>query len=296
MIIIYYFVYGLLFLVSLLPMFVLYALSDLLTFLVFRVIGYRKDVVLANLKIAFPEKNAEEREKIAKDFYRLFMDTLMETIKLLSLSKRRVMKRFVGSAEILNQVMDKGRNLTVMAMHNFNWEVVNQNVAMQLRYPFVAVYMPISSTITEKLMARIRSRFGTILIPATKFKSQYAQYANVHHILALVADQNPGNPENANWFPFFGKMTPFVKGPEKGARQRGDAVVFAHFYPVRRGVYTFDWKIPTYNAAELEEGELTRMYVEYVQECIRKQPANYLWSHRRWKHSREMAVALTEAG
>jgi KDO2-lipid IV(A) lauroyltransferase len=286
----YYLVYGFLFLVSLLPMFVLYGLSDLLTFLVFHVVKYRKDVVLSNLSIAFPEKSQAEREKIAKEFYRLLMDTMVETIKILSLSKKRLQKRFVGDAEILNQVMDKGRNLTVMAMHNFNWEIVNLNVVLQLRYPFVGVYMPITNPLMERLLAGVRARYGTILVPATKFKSHFVRYANTHHILALVADQNPGDPGSANWYPFFGKLTPFVTGPEKGARQRGDAVLFAHFYPVKRGVYSFDCKIATYNAAELPEGELMRMYVEYVEESIRKKPSNYLWSHRRWKYSKDLPV------
>jgi KDO2-lipid IV(A) lauroyltransferase len=264
----------------------MYRISDFLTFLVYNVFGYRKSVVLANLAIAFPEKTQEERLKIAKDFYRLLMDTIVETIKLISLSKEGVMKKFTGDASVINEVMDKGRNLTVLAMHNFNWEIVNHNVSMQLKYPFIGVYMPLTNKFFERLIADMRTRYGTIIIPAPMFKTDYVKYADSHHILALVADQNPGNPDNATWVPFFGKLTPFVKGPEKGARLTESAVLFGHFYPIRRGHYTFDWKIATYNAAELEEGELIRMYVAYVEECIRKQPANYLWSHRRWKYSK----------
>ncbi len=282
----YYLVYVPLYLLSLLPWFVMYRISDFLAFLVYNVFKYRKDVVLSNLAIAFPEKTQAERNKIAKDFYRLLTDTIIETVKLISLSKKGVMKKFTGDASVINEVMAKGRNLTVLAMHNFNWEIVNHNVSMQLKYPFIGVYMPLANKIFERLIANMRTRYGTIIIPAPKFKTDFIKYAHTHHILALVADQNPGNPNNAYWEPFFGKLTPFVKGPEKGARLSANAVLFAHFYPIRRGYYTFDWKIATYNAAELEEGELTKMYVAYVEECIRKHPENYLWSHRRWKYSK----------
>jgi Kdo2-lipid IVA lauroyltransferase/acyltransferase len=283
----YYVVYGLLYLLSLLPWFVMYAIADLLTFLVFNVAGYRKDVVMSNLAIAFPEKSIAERSKIAKGFYRLLMDTLVEAIKLISLSKEGLNKKFTGDAEILNELMDQiDRPVQVMAMHNFNWEIVNLGIVQKLRHPFIGVYMPIKNKIFERLMVSIRARYGTLLVPATSFKKEFPKYQHLHHILALVADQNPGDPNIAHWFPFFGKMTPFVKGAERGARISQSAVVFGHFYPVRRGYYTFSKKFVTMNAAELPEGELTRMYVEYVEECIRKHPENYLWSHRRWKHSK----------
>lgn len=282
----YQILYGFLYLLSLLPWFVMYGISDFLTFLVFNVIKYRKDVVMNNLAIAFPEKTHAEREKIAKDFYRLLMDTLVETIKLISMSPQAVMKKFTGDADVINQLADKGRNVQIMAMHNFNWEIVNLNVARQFRYPFIGVYMPIKNEFFEKLLRKMRTRNGTILVRATNFKEDFQPYLNTHHIMALVADQNPGNPEHAYWFPFFGKLTPFVKGAERGARLHGSAVIFGHFYPIRRGHYTFSYKHVCDNVNDLPEGELMRQYVEYVEDSIRKQPANYLWSHRRWKHAK----------
>lgn len=278
--------YALLWSLSLLPWFVLYRISDLLTLIGFYGVKYRKKVVLDNLAIAFPEKTQAERNRIAWKFYRLLMDTLVESIKLITLSKEATQKKFTGDASVINEVMSKGRNLQVMAMHNFNWELVNHNISMQLTYPFIGVYMPIANPFFENLMRKIRTRYGTKLIRATKFREEFPAYKNIHHILALVADQSPGDPNKAFWYPFFGKLTPFVTGPERGARMNGTAVLFGHFYPVRRGHYTFDWKIVTENAAELPEGELTRMYVEFVEASIRKSPENYLWSHRRWKHAK----------
>lgn len=279
-------VYGILWTVSLLPWFVWYRISDFLTFLAFYVLKYRKKVVLENLEIAFPEKTKAEHNKIAFKFYRLLCDTLVETIKLITLSQKGVMKRFTGDARLINEVMAKGNNLQLLAMHNFNWEIVNQNVSMQLTYPFVGVYMPVANPFLDKLMKGIRSRYGTLLIRATHFKEDYLTYKGTHHILALVADQSPGDPTKAYWVPFFGKLTPFVTGPEKGARLNATSVVFAHFFPSKRGHYSFTCKLITEDASTLPEGELMRLYVEYLEECIRLTPENYLWSHRRWKHAK----------
>lgn len=283
--------YALLYTCSLLPWFVMYRISDLLTWLVFRVFPYRKDVVLGNLKIAFPEKTDREREKIAFQFYRLLMDTIVETIKLVSLSKEGVKKRFSGDAGFINDVMDQYNNLQVMALHNFNWEIVNLNISMQMRHPFIGVYMPIQNPFFERLMRGIRTRYGTELIRATEFKGEFPKYTGKPHILALVADQSPGKPDESLWFPFFGKLTPFVAGPERGARIFKKSIIFGHFFPVKRGHYSFTFKVITGDASQLPEGELTRQYVEYVEECIRMHPENYLWSHRRWKHAKDLPVS-----
>lgn len=279
-------VYSILWTISWLPWFVWYRISDLLTILAFYVIRYRKQVVLNNLAIAFPEKTQAERNKIAFKFYRLLMDTLVETIKLITLSKEGVMKKFTGNADPINGWMPKDRNLQILAMHNFNWEIVNLNISMQMKYPFVGVYMPISNTFFENLLRTIRVRYGTRLIRATKFREEFPAYQDVHHILALVADQSPGDVNKASWHSFFGKNTPFVTGPEKGARLNATAIVFGHFYPTRRGHYTFTSKLITDDASKLPEGELTRLYVQYVEESIRIAPENYLWSHRRWKYAK----------
>jgi KDO2-lipid IV(A) lauroyltransferase len=135
----------------------------------------------------------------------------------------------------------------------------------------------------------MRSRYGTILVPAIDFKKNFLKFENEsvkeNYAIALVADQNPGSPSNAFWVNFFNKPTPFVTGPEKASRERSLPVVFANFYKIKRGVYTFDVEVFTENAANTKEGDLTLAYVKYVEDCIRQRPDTYLWSHRRWKHA-----------
>lgn len=276
--------YGLLYAVSLLPLWALYGLSDFVSFVVYRIIGYRKAVVLSNLAIAFPEKSDAERSKIAKAFYRNFTDSMLESIKLISAGDRLIDKMFVSDPKVFDVFLGTGKNIQIHALHNFNWEIVNQGVSREMKLPFLAVYQPIINPFFEQLFKKIRSRFGTVLIPANDFKNNFLPHQDRQYTIALVADQNPGNPAKAWWVNFFGKPAPFVMGPEKAARMRDTVVVFGNFYKLRRGVYTFVVEKITEDPGSLQPGELTLRYIKYIEDRIRERPDNYLWSHRRWKH------------
>ena len=138
-------------------------------------------------------------------------------------------------------------------------------------------------TAPQRLIKKLRGRFGSILIPATDFKTHYLKYNKEPHILISGFDQSPGTGDKAYWMQFFNNPTGFVKGGEKGARINKAAVVFLHFYPKRRGYYKLDTHFVTADARSLEDGALTLQYARYIETCVRRQPANYLWSHRRWK-------------
>lgn len=279
----YYIIYPLLYLVSLLPFFILYGISDFFAFLLYHVIGYRKDVVLNNLSIAFPQKTEQERKQIAKKFYRYFTDTFIESIKFISISKKQLQKRSTGSFDIINSLIAKGYNINIMAGHQFNWEYANLLYALNLKIPFVAVYMPIKNKALDKIFFDIRKRYGTVLVSATDFKNKMHDVFKNQYMLALAADQNPGAPGSGYWMHFFGRPTPFVTGPEKGAIRNNAAVVYVGFKKIRRGHYHFDVTLLTEESKQLPVGELTRRYRDVLEKTIQEDPANYLWSHRRFK-------------
>jgi KDO2-lipid IV(A) lauroyltransferase len=279
----YYIIYPLLYLLSLLPWRVLYFLSDGVYVIVYYILGYRKEVVMKNLRIAFPEKTENERVSIAKEFYHNFTDTFIETIKLLSVGDKEFAKRYTSNNEIANAFYDTGINLQYQAGHFFNWEFVNLGESRNGKYPFVAVYMPIANKNFDRMICKLRSRYGTILVPAIDFKTKFHQYVKGRYALALAADQNPGNPLAAHWVNFFGRLTPFVTGPEKGAKLNNTPVIFGHFYKVKRGYYHTQLEVITTTPRDFENGALTQLFANYVEKAIREKPANYLWSHRRWK-------------
>ncbi len=280
----YYIVYGFLWLVSLLPLRILYVLSDGFYGLAFYVFKYRRDVVMNNLLIAFPEKTEKERKAIAKKFYHNFIDMFMETIKMLSVTEKNLEKRFTANWDLVNAIYPTGKSVQVHVGHNFNWEWGNMVMTKNTVFRLLAVYMPFASKITERLFYKLRTRNGAIFLRATHMKEDFLAYRSTQYLLGLVADQNPGHPANAWWFNFFGRPTPFVKGPAKGAIANNSAVVFAFVHKPRRGYYEAVFSLAEENPAATSEQELTEKFVQYLEGVIRQYPDMWLWSHRRWKH------------
>ncbi len=282
----YHLIYGLLYLVSLLPMKILYVLSDFAYLLLYYVTGYRKKVVNDNLARAFPEKTDEERKRIAKSFYRNFVDNFIETLKLFSAGEAFIKKHFVvDNPDMYEQFYRQGRKCQLHLGHTFNWELANIAMPYCTAYSFIVVYMPLSNKMFDKLFIRFRARTGTILLPATNMSRAIIPYRNKPYLLTLVADQAPPGPENSYWLSFFGYPTPFLRAPERGARIADIPVVFGALYKVKRGYYRAFLELGADSPAQLPEGELTHRYVDFLERCIRHYPDLYLWSHRRWKHA-----------
>jgi len=280
----YYVVYGLLYGVSLLPMWLLYPLADILALLLYYVVGYRRKVTRSNLRLAFPELTEKELTRIEKKFYRNFVDSFIETIKLLSASHAYIKQRFViDNPEVLDNFYDQGRKCQLHLGHTFNWEVANVAMPLICRYPFIVAYMPVENKIFERLFLHLRGRTGSILLPATRMQRAIIPYRNTQYLLTLVADQAPGNPDQSYWLNFFGHPAPFVRGPERGAHIADIPAVFVKFYKTRRGHYRVFLTTLSDHPAELPEGELTRRYCKMLEDAIREHPDLWLWSHRRWK-------------
>jgi KDO2-lipid IV(A) lauroyltransferase len=280
----YHLVYGLLYLISLLPFWILYGISNFAYVLLYYVVGYRKDIVLSNLAIAFPEKSLEERKRISKAFYRNFTDNFIEIIKLLSISEKELKKRFTGEFDIPNNYYESGRNIQYHLGHFFNWEYANLSLSLQSIFPVLVVYMPITNKAMDRLFNTLRTRFGAKMIAATNYLKDFKPYSRQRFSIIFVGDQSAGNTETAYWLPFFGKLTPFVTGPEKSARLSDTVALYAQFLRVKRGHYHVKFFELTNEPRKLAEGEIMKRTIQFLEKSIKEQPENYLWTHRRWKH------------
>lgn len=288
----YYVVYALLYAFSLLPMWLLYRLSDLLALFLYGVIRYRRAIVLGNLRLAFPEKSEADRLRIARRFYRNFTDSFLETIKLLSTSPAWLRRHFViDNPEVMEDFAADGRKIQLFLGHLFGWEVANVAMPLLTRFQFIVVYMPIGNQALERLFLRLRGRTGTVLLPATSMLRAMIPYRKSVYALALVADQAPSGADNTYWLNFFGLPTAFVRGAEKGARAGDIPAVFARVYKSGRGLYRSHLTVLADHPASLPEGELTCRYRDLLETAIREQPATWLWSHKRWKFAWDEALA-----
>lgn len=278
----YYVVYGFFYLLSLLPFPVIYSLSDGISFLLYYVIRYRRKVVKDNLLIAFPEKTEAERRKIEREFYTHFSDNWLEFVKLLSISEKELNKRFTGNYDLLNELYKTGQSAQVYLGHYFNWEYANVAYGMNVESPFLVVYKPIANKTIDRLFYKVRTRFGSHMISAYNYRQEFIPFTKRPFVLVLVADQRELS-DKAYWAPFFGKLTTFVQGPERTAKMNEAAVTMARIKKIKRGYYQSEAVLLTTDPKSLPKGEITKKMIAFVEDCVREQPANYLWSHKRWR-------------
>lgn len=262
---------------------ILYIFSDAMFIVVYYLTGYRKKVVSDNLKNAFPDKAIAERVQIEKQFFRNMIDSFVETLKLLSASPKFLQRRVTANWEILEPFQQNKRSCQLHLGHTFNWEWGHHVLQMNTGFQVLVVYGPLTNKAFERLLLKIRTKFGTAFIPASDMKASISKYSNTQYLLGLVADQSPGKPAQSYWLNFLNQPTGFISGPEKAARNLNLPVLFAAIHKTRRGYYHAELSVATWHPDQLNEGELTSKYVQFLETAIHKQPENWLWSHRRWK-------------
>ncbi|QHT71457.1 lysophospholipid acyltransferase family protein [Rhodocytophaga rosea] len=277
--------------ISRLPFRVLYVLSDCIFFILCYVLKYRKKVISENLKRSFPGKNEAERKAILQSFYHHLADIIVETIKALTISPDELIRRVhIINAEELTNHLKVGQSVIVMASHQANWEWLQLVHAAKLNYAVDAVYKPLHNNFSEKLMLTIRTRFGSYPLPMFKLPREIVSRKEITRIIAMVADQTPA-PEQAIWLNFLHQDTPFFTGAAKIAKRTGYPVLFAGMRRVKRGRYeVYFSKITGTPNLEMSNEEIIQKYTLEVEKAIIARPAEWLWSHKRWKHKRQVQV------
>lgn len=280
----YYLLLIVLYPIAALPLQVLYVLSDVICFFLYRVFGYRKDVVIDNLRHAFPNKSDNEIHSICNKFYQSFCDQWVEMLKLLTISERELNKRFKGNWDLLETLRTEGKNAYVFLGHTFNWEWANVASQFNIRQQMAGVYLPIENGAFDRFVLKLRKRANGIMISMKSRKDAFAELNKVQHVLGLIADQNPSNLNNVLWVDFMHREAPFFIGSAHMARKGKAAVVLSRIKKIKRGYYKLEMQCLCDNAETIEADAITRAYVKHLEEQVTQQPENYMWTHRRWKH------------
>ncbi len=209
-------------------------------------------------------------------------DQMVETIKMMSISRRQIEKRFECDTTIFNYLEKENRTYQIHLGHVFNWEWANLYIRLLIDHPFLVIYKPIKNKTINRMFSYMRTRFGTTMIASNNLLKEMRPYKNKIYTSVLVADQKPrkGSPF---WFPFLNKMTPFFKGPEISAKRNDLAVVFGNIVKVKRGYYKIETQLAFEHTKEVEKAKITQDFVTFLEERIHRQPESWLWSHRRWK-------------
>jgi KDO2-lipid IV(A) lauroyltransferase len=278
----YYIVYGGICVLSILPLSVLYLLADIAYVFVYRVFRYRRDVVVQNLSRAFPEKKYGEIRDAGKKFYRSFTDCFAEMGKMFTASSRLMEKKvhFRGIS-VIKDYTDEGRNVIVLLGHCGNWEMLNI-IPLMLKPDVYAVYKPLRNKIFDRLMLRMRSRFGLKPIPANAVAKRLLNKNNPPAVYFFLADQCPKIINEDNRCIFLNQQTGVYKGGEKLAKATASAVVFFRVIRETRGCYLAEC-IPICGNAQTENTDITSAYIRLLEENIKAKPSDWLWTHKRWK-------------
>jgi len=281
--------YAVLYPLSLLPLGVLYRVSDLLAFLLNTVVPYRKRVILENLARSFPEKSPVEIEGLARRFQRHFADLLVESVKATSMSGTALRKRMrYLNPGLLESYFKRGQNVLIAGGHYNNWEWFGVAAGLLLPHEAAGIYKPLSNRTVDRIMRESRERFGTRFVPMKETPDWFAGRGSAPRPGAIVfaSDQSPGSPSKAHWLRFLNQDTATVFGLEKFARQSGYPVVYGVIRKVRRGHYEFEFKTLTERPGDHPHGWITEEFMRVLERDIREAPEYWLWSHRRWKHRR----------
>jgi KDO2-lipid IV(A) lauroyltransferase len=274
--------------ISLLPFWLLYLISDLLYFFLYYIFKYRRKVVQTNLANAFPEKSQVERKGIEKRFYSFLADMMLESIKSISISPKELKKRYkFENLEVITKYLENGRSVIAVSGHYGNWEWGPLSIPSEFKNDVLVVYKPLSDKKFDFKINSIRSRFGAIMVSMKMTLRKVAEYKNIPHVLVLVGDQTPTREESQYFTTFLNQPTAVFLGIEKIAIKANNPIIYFTIKRIKRGYYKSVVKPLVEFPKNTKEYEITNAHTLELENLIREKPEYWLWSHRRWKFKPE---------
>lgn len=276
---------------AILPMRILYILSDIFYVFIYKTARYRVKIVRQNIKNSFPDKTETERRKIEKEFYHHFSDYVVETIKLAHISEKELQTRAnLRNPEVIDKLVEEGHTCVIGLMgHYGNWEWFSGSTSRFQSTRVYQIYRPLTNKAFDALFINLRTGFGSIGIKKNNtFKDIVRlKQEKKHAVIIFLADQTPSKANLHYWTKFLNQESAILTGPERIAKKLNAPVIFFDTQKVKRGYYTVDTKIITKSPKDTPEFWITEQYTRLMETCILRNPAYWLWTHKRWKHKKE---------
>ena len=283
----YWLVYPLLWIISKLPFWLFYKVSDVIFFILYYAVGYRKKTVRYNLKTAFPEKSDAERKSIEKKFYRHMCDMFLEMIKSISIAADELKERFqFDDLSIVEKLVKEQRSSLIMMGHYASYEWLT---ALQFYFDHsgYGIYKRIKNPYFDKLIHEIREKWNSKLLANKEatFIIRKQQRAGKMATYAFIADQSPKTRKNYHCTDFLGKNVPFFTGVERLAKSEDMPVIYLAVDKIKRGYYKASFKVITEDPTTLPDYQITDEFAALLEAQIKANPEYYLWTHKRFKHA-----------
>lgn len=289
--VVYYLVYGIWYLLSLLPFCVHYLFSDFVYLILYRLIGYRIKVVRNNLTTSFPEKSEAEIREIERKFYHRLCDYFVEAVKMMTMSERQILRRMVfKNTEALNKCFDENQSIALYLGHTFNWEwITSLPLWITKKVHCGELYHALENEAFDKLFLHLRERWGSECIPLVDILRKTIEYKHKQQttIIGYLGDQVPHWNNIHHWCWFLNHDTPVMTGTERIAIKNRQAIFFLEMTQKKRGYYEAEFKLISRTPEQFKEFEITDIYHQMLEASIRRQPELWLWSHKRWKRTRK---------
>jgi KDO2-lipid IV(A) lauroyltransferase len=272
--------------VATLPFGLLYAMASVVGWLAFRVFPYRAEVVRGNLTLAFPQWDERTIRETMRRYYAGFAEMLVEVVKSATLPPEEIQRRVrLVNPEMPRAFLAQGKSVLLVAAHQCNWEWMLLALSLELG-PVDAAYKPLTDAWAQREMKKVRSRFGSRLVPAKEILPDIIKRRDVVRPIAMVADQEPTTSEHKHWTRFLNRPTAFYMGPEAISRVTHLPVFFTTMRRVSRGLYEVSFEPLGAAGEKLPSGELTERFARRVEAQIHAAPADWPWSHKRWRLKR----------
>lgn len=276
------------------PFWVIWGLADIFYVFIYYLARYRRKTVHKNLTNSFPEKSPKEIRKITKKFYHHLSDLGLETIKYSRMTEKEIDSRLkIHNPEIFEEYYQRHQSVILAGMHHNNWEWCG-SMQRFIKAQFLVVYNPVRNNKSlERFILDTRERFGakSIMVLNTVRAALQFNKSEQTGVLILAADQTP--PARAQfWTTFLNQETAFFTGPMRIAIKTNQPIILQHTRKVGRSKYEVFFHKLIENPSVVKPEDIMIAYVKKIEEIIQAEPEYWLWSHRRWKHTRPENVEL----
>lgn len=281
------FIFEIVLLISKLPLKVLYLFSDVFFIFIYYIAGYRKKIVFTNIKNSFPEKSDDEIRKISKEFFRNLSDYIVETIKSFTISSQNLRVRVQHiNQDVFSEANAEGKNIILLCGHVFNWEWITALATVVPQENSHPVYRKMQNLFWEEKLKKIRNGFGNQSIEATEvIKHIFRNKNDGNSIYMFVADQTPNHTLVDVGLEFLHQKTPAFIGYDKLATRMNLEFIYCDMKKVKRGFYQVNYYKILPDGEKFVEFEVVKKFHKLLEQTIKNNPANYLWSHRKWKYN-----------
>jgi KDO2-lipid IV(A) lauroyltransferase len=235
---------------------------------------------------SFPNLKKSQLKELEVRFYRYFCDLIVESLKAFTISEAELKRRLVfEDTSPFQKHFDNGQSLMVMMGHWGNWELGGLRFSLEDLHDMYVVYKPQKSEVANRLAGKLRTRFGNGLYKMKRTLRLMIEHKDALTATSFLADQLDPS-KDALRIEFLQQETKVFQGGAKIAKKLNYPIIYAGIRRVGRGQYSICLEELVAEPSQMEVEEIVKLFFARLERDINQQPETWLWTHKRWKHTR----------